>query len=110
MGHTKGPWIVMPGAKAPRICVEGDKDWPIVIKISGHSDEAIIANEKLIAAAPEMLEALEWLSKNNWEKFTVNNQMKFSSLIKKREANHERQRIKSHENPRASHCIRMRPD
>jgi len=49
----------MPGKSVPRICVDGDKEWPIVLTVSGHSDKAIVANQHLIAAAPEMLEALE---------------------------------------------------
>ncbi len=58
--HTPGPWVVMPDARhAPRICVDGDKDWPIVVTISGHNDAGIRANEHLIAAAPEMIEALK---------------------------------------------------
>lgn len=59
MSHTSGQWKVMPGTSAPRICVDGDKDWPIVVTISGHSPEGIEANERLIAAAPDMLKTLE---------------------------------------------------
>jgi hypothetical protein len=59
MKHTRGEWLVMPGTDAPRICVEVDKDWPIVMVISGHSDEGIKANENLIAAAPDLLAALD---------------------------------------------------
>lgn len=59
MSHTAGPWKVMPGKSQPRICVDGDKGWPIVVISSGHSEKATIANEHLMAAAPDMLEALE---------------------------------------------------
>jgi hypothetical protein len=59
--HTPGPWKVMPGTSAPRICVDGDKGWPIVVVISGHNDKAIKANERLIAAAPELLTTIEFL-------------------------------------------------
>jgi hypothetical protein len=61
---TPGPWKVMPGISQPRICVDGQKDWPIVLVISGHSDSGIKANEKLIAAAPDLYDALELLMKS----------------------------------------------
>ncbi len=53
--HTEGDWLVMPGEAKPRICVDGDKEWPIVLVISGHSDKGIKANERLIASAPGLL-------------------------------------------------------
>jgi|SRR6478736_5162773 len=59
MSFTKGPWKIMPGESAPRICVDGDKDFPVVVVVSGHSDEGIMANQHLIASAPEMYEALK---------------------------------------------------
>lgn len=59
MNFTAGPWKVMKGTSSPRICVEGEKDWPIVVTISGHSRRGIKNNEKLIASAPEMYHALE---------------------------------------------------
>lgn len=58
--YTRGPWKVVPGESAPRVCVDGDREWPIVVTVSGHNAEGIQANERLIAAAPELLKALEW--------------------------------------------------
>lgn len=56
--HTTGKWEVMNGKSAPRICIDGDKEWPIVVTISGHSPEGIKANEKLISASPDMYDVL----------------------------------------------------
>lgn len=58
---TAGPWEVMPGRSAPRICVDGDPEWPIVVTVSGHSDEGIEANEHLIANATEMYQTLAYI-------------------------------------------------
>lgn len=57
--YTPGSWKIMPGKSAPRICVDGDKEWPIVVTISGHSPQGIKANENLIAAAPTLLKVLK---------------------------------------------------
>lgn len=69
--HTEGPWIVEAGmvfgtqGKQPRICTPCSQEYEGDDSISGHQDmyEAA-ANAKLIAAAPEMLEALEGLLKD----------------------------------------------
>lgn len=57
MSYTPGPWRANEHFNPP-VCAEGDKSW-IVQVISGHNDEAYLANAHLIAAAPEMYEALE---------------------------------------------------
>ncbi len=62
--HTPGPWLKSPGEMQPIICVDGDPEWPIVVQVSGHSDEGIEANIALICAAPDMLEALEEASEH----------------------------------------------
>lgn len=49
----------MPGSRSPRICIDGDKDWPIVLSIGGPYLEEIKANEKLIEQAPEMYALLK---------------------------------------------------
>lgn len=54
MKHTKGPWFFLPGN---RVCTE--KGTTIAILQHVWSDpEETKANAKLIAAAPELLEAL----------------------------------------------------
>lgn len=59
MKHTTGKWKVMPGDLAPRICVDGDPEWPIVMAVAGPTLEEAVANEHLIAAAPALLVALK---------------------------------------------------
>jgi hypothetical protein len=49
----------MPGIRAPRICIDGDREWPIVVAVGGPDMAQIRANERLIAAAPEMYEMLK---------------------------------------------------
>ena len=63
MKHTSGAWTIMPGTSAPRICVDGDREWPIVVISSGHSSEGIKANERLIAEAPNMIKFIEKIVK-----------------------------------------------
>src|SRR5690606_9952265 len=65
--HTEGPWCVEAGmvfgtqGNCPRICTPCSVEYKNDDSISGHQDmyEAA-ANAKLIAAAPEMLEVLEY--------------------------------------------------
>jgi hypothetical protein len=68
-GHTPGPWVVGPvddtivthlgadGFRYEVAAVDGDynqpDEWPVME-----------ANARLIAAAPEMLQALEWIADN----------------------------------------------
>ena len=75
--HTKGPWVFEPhGAFRSKI---GDRDWPVGYISRGHDkpifelDDAtcwhgkamptkeLIANAHLIAAAPALLEALDFM-------------------------------------------------
>ena len=58
MSHTKGPWIFTPGnmpAIADSTCA------PVAMQCRRGTPEEAKANAQLIAAAPELLEALERL-------------------------------------------------
>lgn len=61
--HTPTPWTLMPGDSAPRITIDGDKEWPIVPVISGPSKAHARANAAFIVKAvnchEELLEALK---------------------------------------------------
>jgi len=58
--HTKGPWVMdkrmenLVGVDGKRVCVYGSG-----LSFQGLPDPESVANAKLIAAAPEMLEALK---------------------------------------------------
>lgn len=82
--HTPGPWSVLKWSK--RMSIEGNihqvtnrENYPAAFvpawdapedgQVDG-TDEAI-ANARLIAAAPELLEALEWYRNNMCEGFCV---------------------------------------
>ena len=54
MSHTKGPW------RAEKFCVWSDEKYVAATQTGINSDEQQ-ANAKLIAAAPELLEALKAL-------------------------------------------------
>ena len=59
MKHTPGPWGVAPNRKqvlAPHVI---QRDNVLVRKLSGATPEQVEANARLIAAAPELFEALE---------------------------------------------------
>ncbi len=56
--HTPGPWGVAPNGKqvlAPHVI---QRDNVLVRKLSGATPEQVEANARLIAAAPELLDAL----------------------------------------------------
>lgn len=57
--YTRGPWVIDPNNRAPLICCEGDKGWPIVNTVHGPDDEGSKANALLIAAAPELVAAVK---------------------------------------------------
>ena len=65
--HTPGPWTQkLIGESASRdghvwVYSGDDEGGRMVARISGYDDEQIIANARLIAAAPELLEALKGL-------------------------------------------------
>jgi hypothetical protein len=59
--YTRGPWTVNLNGKEPVVgfdCKDGGPLLPIAPVVSGSDVEMIHANAKLIAAAPELLEAL----------------------------------------------------
>lgn len=64
MSHTPGPWKLVP-AKNPSynlVCAEGwHKLARVVVRMMGHGSDSTegVANARLIAAAPELLEAAE---------------------------------------------------
>jgi hypothetical protein len=59
--HTPGPWVIGPDEEYdPAVCVSGD-GFDICTAWSGYF--AANANAKLIAAAPDLLEALEQSTK-----------------------------------------------
>lgn len=66
-GHTKGPWE----AVRHRICAEDEGFAPLALVQEQPRHEVMIANARLIAAAPELLAALEEaipLVKELWQK------------------------------------------
>ena len=69
--HSPGPWIVDRHADNEELVVRSDPDWGIVANCQTDSYSLseqenlmaeIQANARLIAAAPEMLEALQWIA------------------------------------------------
>jgi hypothetical protein len=65
--HTEGPWTINPKDAQPIIGLDvGDGLGliPIVSAVHGAHDEMIDANIRLIAAAPELYEALDELSRH----------------------------------------------
>jgi hypothetical protein len=56
--HTPGPWQIIPYPDGHSFIREGDAPERFVANVSGHNYEA---NARLIAAAPDMLEALRLL-------------------------------------------------
>ena len=65
VGHTAGPWHQdCDGASLPIILGPHPKDGFVAfVKDADYEPERIEANARLIAAAPEMLEALETIAK-----------------------------------------------
>jgi hypothetical protein len=67
MRHTPGPWKLLGGEAIANTVIVQDRPGMDVKYIaqtntSHHSADECVANAKLIAAAPEMLEALELIS------------------------------------------------
>jgi hypothetical protein len=70
MSHTKGPWQAKPPRIGAAITIYGaDGEFPVATTCSNtspatmqaHRDGTVAANARLIAAAPELLEALKAL-------------------------------------------------
>lgn len=82
MKSTPGPWKVYnaslsPGSQTGRLAITGDEE-PMVMRniatIEGGPREKLLANANLIAAAPELLSALEvaesWIDENREHEHT----------------------------------------
>jgi hypothetical protein len=69
MRYTKGPWHVQKNADVYTHIVRDPTGHRIIAQLGQDTTEEIRANTRLIAAAPEMLEALKYLSA--WIKHTV---------------------------------------
>jgi hypothetical protein len=59
MTHTSGPWTVIEKCEGTQVIVSGPEDWVGVALVYGDTDEEAEANARLIAAAPELLDAIE---------------------------------------------------
>jgi|JI10StandDraft_1071094.scaffolds.fasta_scaffold488824_3 hypothetical protein len=59
--HTPGPWVVCPGTQfedmEPRVLANGGRHAVASVKLTGNIQKE--ANARLIAAAPELLEACQ---------------------------------------------------
>lgn len=70
--HTQGEWVIdVPNRMGFAICGIGPKDGFIICDIcnDGYGEEEQLANAKLIAAAPELLEALERFTRLSMQKY-----------------------------------------
>lgn len=56
---TAGEWVVNDGDICPKICIEGDLDWPIAGQVAGPTIEEAEWNALLMVAAPDMYIALK---------------------------------------------------
>lgn len=55
--HTPGPWVAEPGGGRGAWIMGANREWTALA--CGDTDESANANARLIAAAPELLEALK---------------------------------------------------
>lgn len=63
--HTPGPWSINPKGGTPMVGIDlqdGGELLPIVEVVYGYNNAEAKANARLIAAAPELLEALDELA------------------------------------------------
>ena len=58
--HTPGPWFVGETLSTRGACIVGDGD-SVVCEFDGRHGETVEADARLIAAAPDLLEALHQL-------------------------------------------------
>jgi hypothetical protein len=58
--HTPGPWSIGAGSRGVAIIARG-WETPLVatVAVDGHSEDATLANSRLIAAAPDMYAILD---------------------------------------------------
>lgn len=62
--HTPGPWALNPIGRNPIVgfdCGDGGALLPLVHSVHGFDEKVAMANARLIAAAPELLEACQSL-------------------------------------------------
>jgi len=63
--HTPGPWVIYPATNGSEICaVDMEPGLPIragIARVNQYTYGEWIGNARLIAAAPELLEALEMM-------------------------------------------------
>jgi hypothetical protein len=57
--HTPGPWIAVPNGEAFNLQRESARHHAILVGMNYNKPGELEANARLIAAAPELLEALE---------------------------------------------------
>ncbi len=66
--HTTGPWSVAETRHGYDTVIRGPKGEPIALSlIGGYAKKEGGANSSLIAAAPDLLEALNWVIRNHYD-------------------------------------------
>ncbi len=84
--YTPGPWKAIDDQRPYRgqndiIAENGTR----IGCVYGNKDEDCIANAKLVAAAPELLEALEWIAEacitDDWDNWSDNQYDKYKNVI-----------------------------
>jgi hypothetical protein len=64
-GHTPGPWHATPSPKGGHNIYDADNNVPAIARTYRIADDATVeANARLIAAAPDLLEALQIIVAN----------------------------------------------
>lgn len=64
LAHTPGPWNISGAGMDRLIYSDSDQAWDLAIVRCGGNDRQTEANARLIAAAPDLLAALEALLRN----------------------------------------------
>jgi hypothetical protein len=82
--HTPGPWHLDDEAQPDYVF---SRDMKMIATLRGEGDELpLIANARLIAAAPDLLEALEHMvAVSNWAT-TIQSEEQYDAMITKAEA------------------------
>ena len=70
--HTEGPWSVAETRHNYDTVIRGPKGEPIALAlIAGYTKQEGTANTALLAAAPEMLLALQTIARKTWHRGTA---------------------------------------
>ena len=70
--HTEGPWSVAETRHNYDTVIRGPKGEPIALAvIAGYTKQEGAANTALLAAAPEMLLALQTIARKTWHRGTA---------------------------------------